>query len=120
MSRMAAMLGLVFSSSPVLAQQAPMDAYLEKTTAEPRCKAAVGDEIMVCGRREADKYRVPLIMPTPGDRRIVDVPAERARLVATESPCQTHGPYLVGCGAVGVSVSTKIGSGKAEYRPRAR
>ena len=97
----------------------PLDAYLQKTSVVPRCKAATGDEIMVCGRRDADRYRVPFIMPTPGDPRIVDVPAERARLVATETPCQQQGAHLIGCGMVGMKVSTKIGSGKIEYRPLA-
>ena len=117
MSRMAALV-LAGLAMPAAAAD-PMDAYYDKTSAEPRCKAAAGEEIMVCGRREADKYRVPLVTPTPGDPKIQDVPAERARLVAAESPCQQQGPYLVGCGAVGVTVSTRVGTGKVEYRPLA-
>ena len=118
MSRMAAMLLLGFSGA-VPAHAAAIDTYLEKTSAQPRCKAATGDEITVCGRREADRYRVPFVMPTPGDPKLVDVPLERARLIATESPCETRGPFLVGSGAVGVSFSTKLGTGKVEYRPLA-
>jgi hypothetical protein len=99
----------------------PMDTYLDKTSAEPRCKAAAGSDIVVCGRREADKYRVPFLIPTPGDPKTRGVPEERAMLIAQESPCESHGPYLVGCGAVGVSVSTKFGGGgKIEYRPLAQ
>ena len=41
---------------------------------------------------------------------------ERARLVATETPCEQQGAHLIGCGMVGVKVTTKIGSGKVEYR----
>lgn len=119
MSRMAAMLLLVLSAAAP-AHGTALDTYLEKTSAQPRCSAATGDEITVCGRREADRYRVPLIVPTPGDPKIVDVRAERARLIATESPCETRGPFLVGCGAVGVSVSTKLGTGQVEYRPLAK
>jgi hypothetical protein len=97
----------------------PMDAYLELTSAEPHCRQAAGDEIMVCGRREADRYRVPFLIATPGDPRTRGVPEERAMLIAERTPCEAHGPFLVGCGAVSITVSTKIGGGKIEYRPLA-
>ncbi len=107
-------------STPALAGRSALETYQQKTAAGPRCKAAAsGDDITVCGRRDADRYRVPLVVPTLGDPKLVNVPLERAKLVATESPCQTRGPFLVGCGAVGVSVSTKLGTGKIEYRPLA-
>ena len=80
--------------------------------------ARSGDEIMVCGRRDADRYRVPFIVPTPRDPKTRGVPEERALLIAGQSPCKSNGPFLVGC-AVGVNVSTKIGGGKIEYRPLA-
>ena len=111
---------IALMASPALAGPSALEIYQEKTAAGPRCKAAAsGDDITVCGRRDADRYRVPLVVPTPGDPRLVNVPLERAKLIATESPCQTRGPFLVGCGAVGVSVSTKLGTGKVEYRPLA-
>jgi hypothetical protein len=98
----------------------PMDDYLELTSAEPHCRQPTGDEIMVCGRRDADRYRVPFIVPTPGDPRTRGVPEERALLIAERSPCDSKGPFLVGCGAVGITMSTKIGGGgKVEYRPLA-
>jgi hypothetical protein len=97
----------------------PMDTYLDKTSAQPRCKAAAGSDIVVCGRREADKYRVPFLIPTPGDPKTRGVHEERAARLAVKSPCESMGPYLVGCGAVGVTVSTKFGGGKMEYRPPA-
>jgi hypothetical protein len=97
----------------------PMDVYLERTSAEPRCRAAQGDEIMVCGRREADRYRVPFLVPTPGDPKRLGVLEERAMWTREPPPCEQHGPYLIGCGAVGVTVSTKLGTGKIEYRPLA-
>jgi hypothetical protein len=110
---------LLLLAAPASATE-PMDAYLEQTTAEPRCRAAQGDEIMVCGRREADKYRLPFVpAPTPGDPKARGVHEERARLVSTEVPCQQRGPHLIGCGMVGIKVSTKIGSGQVEYRPLA-
>ena len=98
----------------------PIGTYLDLTSAEPRCKAAAGSDIVVCGRREADNYRVPFLIPTPGDPKTRGVPEERAMLIAQETPCESLGPFLVGCGAVGVTVITKIGGGKIEYRPLAQ
>jgi hypothetical protein len=96
-----------------------MDAYLDLTSAEPHCRQPAGEEIMVCGRRDADRYRVPFLTATPGDPKTRGVPEERALLIAQQSPCDSKGPFLVGCGAVGITVSTKIGGGKMEYRPLA-
>ena len=98
MSRMTALI-LVALAAPAGAAD-PMDAYLDKTSAQPRCKAAAGSDIIVCGRREADKYRVPFLIPTPGDPKTRGVHEERAKLIAQATPCESHGPYLVGCGAV--------------------
>lgn len=118
MSRMATLLLMLTSAPAAGADGDLIDTYLERTSANPRCKAAVGDEIAVCGRREADRYRVPLVpAPTPGDPKARGVPEERARLVATENGCVRMSAMPYGCGMVGVSVSTKLGSGKVEYRP---
>ena len=117
MSRMTALI-LIAMAAPASAD--PLETSLEKTSAQPRCKAASGPDIMVCGRRDADKYRVPFVAPTPGDPKIQDVPAERAQLVRAEAPCEQQGAHLIGCGMVGVTVSTKIGGDKLEYRPLAR
>ena len=116
MSRMA---GLVLIALAAPAHAGALEAYRDKTSAEPRCSAPAGGEIVVCGRREADKYRVPFIERTPGDPKTMGVPEERARLVAAEAPCQQQGPHLIGCGMVGVTVSTRLGGGKLEYRPLA-
>ena len=118
MSRMAALITLAIAA-PAAATE-PMDLYLEQTSVEPRCRAAKADEIMVCGRRDADRYRVPFVpAPTPGDPKARGVHEERSRLTATEVPCQQRGPYLIGCGMVGFKLSTRIGSGEIEYRPLA-
>ena len=117
MSRMVALI-LLAVASPAAAD--PIGAYLEKTSVEPRCKASAGSEIIVCGRREADRHRVPFLVPTPGDPKTMGVPAERAMLTYEPTPCEKQGPYLIGCGMAGVSVSTKFGTGDIEYRPLAR
>ncbi len=117
MSRMA-VLALIALATP--AQADTIETYRERTSVEPRCRAAAGDEITVCGRREADRYRVPFVpAPTPGDPKARGVPEERSRLVATETSCQQRGAYVYGCGMVGFKVSTKLGTGQVEYRPLA-
>ena len=64
---------------------------------------------MVCARRTADRYRVPLVEHIPGDPRHEGVPEERARYVHTNTPCEDRGPFLIGCGKVGVSMTTGAG-----------
>lgn len=118
MSRIAALMILALAG-PAAAADA-LETYLEQTSVEPKCKASAGSEIIVCGRRGADRYRVPFRVPTPGDPRTMGVPAERAMLTFQPKPCEQAGPYLIGCGMVGVSVSTKFGNGEIEYRPLAR
>ena len=63
------------------------------------------DEIVVCGAREADKYRVPFVSASRRD----SVPARTAYLTTdfSQPSCGT-GAFLRNCGAVGVS--TTIGS----------
>ncbi|MFD1613033.1 hypothetical protein ACFSCW_14605 [Sphingomonas tabacisoli] len=110
---------LIMIAAAAAAADDPIETYLDKTSAGPRCKAPAGGDIMVCGRRDADRYRVPFVVPTPGDPKMRGVHEERAGLIAETSPCDRKGPFLVGCGAIGVTVSTKIGGGKVEYRPLA-
>ncbi|MFM9829314.1 MAG: hypothetical protein ACKVOB_11320 [Sphingomonas sp.] len=86
------------------------------TRAERRCGAArtgddAGDDIVVCRARDADRYRVPFIEYEAGDPRAETVLAARDRWIARPAPCKSHGPYLVGCGAVGVSAKVKFGAG---------
>lgn len=90
------------------------------TSVEPRCRAARGDEIVVCGRRDADRYRVPLIEHDAGDPRTETLMGQRERIQHKTAPCQQRGPYLVGCGMVGVTVSTTIGRDGIKYRPLAK
>lgn len=94
----------------VLLQAVPDDAmarYREKTAAGPRCTtAADSDEVTVCGRRDADRYRVPLVERDPADPKNEGVPVERERMLARTSNCEEKSVFLVGCGKAGVSVGT--------------
>ena len=99
-----------------------MGNYQAMTRVEPRCSAPrAGNEIVVCGRRRADRWRVPFILKETGDPTIQNVSAERNGLIATTTPCQDNSVFLVGCGkGVGISVSTAIGGGSGvKLRPLA-
>jgi hypothetical protein len=94
----------------ILLQSAPDDAmlrYREKTAAGPRCTdAADSDEVMVCGRRDADRYRVPLIERDPADPKNEGMPTERERMLARTTNCEEKSIFLIGCGKAGVTVGT--------------
>ena len=87
--------------------------YHDLTRAALRCAAPSGDEVSVCGRREADRYRVPLVERDP-ERDVV--PLERERLLARTSNCEEKRLFLTGCGMAGVTVST-AGSHLGGERP---
>lgn len=90
------------------------------TRAERRCAPdSAGPDIVICSARDADRYRVPFLAYDAGDPRAETVLAERDRWIARPTPCQSHGPYLVGCGAVGVSARVTFGAsgtGKPQLR----
>jgi len=98
--------------------------YREKTRAEVRCSAATDrDEIVICGARDADRYRVPFVA-NPGDPRHEGVHEERERLLARTNPCQDMSLYQVNCGMSGVSAGFKFGASGINdahiFRPLAR
>jgi hypothetical protein len=109
-----------YPKAPDTPMPSVLETYYSRTSVEPRCKQAAGDEIIVCGRREADRYRVPLIERDAGDPRGETLMGERERIQNRTTPCQQRGPYLVGCGMVGVTVSTTIGRDGIRYRPLAK
>ena len=97
--------------------------YRAITSVGPHCAtAASSTDITVCARRNADRYRLPLIEPSSGDPKIQDVPGERERLFARTSNCQEKSLFLIGCGSVGVGVKAGFGPGGvsgARLRPLA-
>jgi hypothetical protein len=89
--------------------------YREQTRAEKPCRQAEGDaEVVVCARREADRYRVPLVSSYSGS----DLPDARVkRLVGQRiEPECGQGAFMARCGAVSVGVS--VGPGGARYVQR--
>ena len=110
-------------ATPARAQErATMRTYLAMTQVEPRCSAPrASNEIVVCGRRRADRWRVPYLLKEAGDPSIQNVSAERNGLIPTTTPCREHSIFLVGCGkGVGIGVSTAIGGGAGvKLRPLA-
>jgi hypothetical protein len=90
------------------------------TRAGPQCLApADSSEVMVCGRRHADRYRVPLIEVDRDNPANEGVPAERQRLLARTNNCREHNLFQVGCGLAGVTVSTRHGVVAGGERPLA-
>ncbi|MDQ1229414.1 hypothetical protein [Sphingomonas sp. SORGH_AS_0879] len=66
-----------------------------------------GTDITVCGRRNADRFRMPFeIPPEPGDPRHEGVMDERTRLLARSNSVKSMSPFLVGGGHVGVTLDT--------------
>ncbi|UIJ45402.1 hypothetical protein LZK98_00075 [Sphingomonas cannabina] len=103
---------------PLLMLLADDDALIaaarERTRAEVPCTTTHrSDEILVCGRREADRYRVSFV--TTGIRD--SVPTERSRLLEPKAnPCGRVGASFAGCGFVGVTASTNGQS--TQVKPR--
>jgi hypothetical protein len=66
-------------------------------------------DITVCGRRRADRFRVPFIVHDEGDPKHEAVRVERDRLLARTNPVKDLSPFLVGGGMSGVTVSSVSG-----------
>ena len=96
----------------LMVQQAPpigaaLEKYRELTRVEPGCKRGTqGDEVVICARRQADRYRVPLTTSYDGDH-LPD--KELARVLDTAPPPCGEGAFTVRCGAVGVSATMGAG-----------
>ena len=66
-------------------------------------------DITVCGRRQADRFRVPFIVHDAGDPSHEAVRVERDRLLNRTNPVKDLSPFLVGGGMSGVTVSSSRG-----------
>lgn len=102
---------MLFHALLLLAQEQPatmtpaeaLALHRRNWSANPECKRARDEnEIVVCSRREADKYRVPLAMPYTGP----DTDAGRLTRLFDgadgHAPCG-EGAFMVRCGSVGVT-----------------
>lgn len=94
--------------------------YRAQTSAEVGCaQAEDASDITVCGARAADRYRLQFIEYDKGDPRAETLEQQRARLLHSPTPCEQRGPFLVGCGAIGVTATIKFGAGGTSA-PRVR
>lgn len=94
--------------------------YQARIAAVMDCHAARSrDEILVCARRRADHFRVPLIEHDPGDPRYLPVMAQRQLLLHRTTPYQERSPFLVGGGMAGVTASSAHGVRFVGERPLA-
>ena len=86
------------------AVDASMTNYRRLTRADVPCdRPKRDDEIVVCGAREADKYRVPFVS---AGRTRDSVPTRTSYLTTDfgRPPCG-EGAFLSQCGAVGISTT---------------
>lgn len=82
-----------------------------------RCPDRHTTDVTVCGRRNADRFRVPFATaPAAGGGTADNAAAERGALLHHNTPVQDLGPFLVGGGHAGVTAGVgldgKPGSGK--------
>jgi hypothetical protein len=91
----------------------PVERLQQLTSVVPNCRNRTAtSEIVVCGRREADKYRVPLLTPREdGDPRSESREGERHRLQHITTNCQERRALQTGCGMVGVTMHVQMGGG---------
>ena len=111
----------VLLASPV-AEQSPdaIATYARLTSVEPRCaRPADSREILVCGARKADRWRVPFIGYEAGDPRNETVEGERKRLASAPRPKCGNEWVLRNCGMVGVSVGVQMTPEGLRARPLA-
>jgi len=94
-----------------------MTRYREQTRATIECQSAEPDDILVCGRRATDRFRLPLIELDLTNPKNEPVAAERERLLARTTNCEELSTFLVGCGKAGIGVSTRSGLHGLGERP---
>lgn len=94
-----------------------MTRYRDRTRATIECGADRRDDIVICDRRAADRFRLPLIEIDLNNRNNEPVAAERERLLARTNNCEELSTFLVGCGKAGIGVSTSSGLRGLGERP---
>jgi hypothetical protein len=123
MSRTLVVLLTIAAAFPLTAKTPdPLDTYQRMTSVEPRCTRPSSDrEILVCGNRRADRWRVPYIGYEIGDPRSESVDGERKRVsAAPKVPCG-QGAIIADCGGgVGLKYTTNFTSGGERLRPLAQ
>jgi hypothetical protein len=98
----------------------PLETYQKLTSVEPRCtRPSSSQEILVCGARRADRWRVPYIGYDAGDPRGETVEGERKRISdGHRDPCGRRAIIADCGGGVGVKVTTAFGASGGELRLR--
>ena len=91
--------------------------YRARTRVAIECAAEQPDDVVVCGRRAADRFRLPLIELDLSDPKNEPVAAERDRRLARTNNCEEMSTFLVGCGKAGIGVSTASGLRGLGERP---
>lgn len=87
-------------------------AALERTAAEQRCVVAPdATDVTVCGRRNADHFRVPFVVRDPDDPRYRGVHAERQALLHKTNALQDKSMFLVNTGHIGATMTVGLGPG---------
>jgi hypothetical protein len=127
MSRMyVGLLSLFAMSAPVCAEEPAADrdfmikyAALTSVVTHRCARPSNAQDITVCGRRQADRYRVPFLGYEVGDPRGEAVSGEKVRLQHQTTPLQDHGPFLIGGGFTGVTAKFALGDGALKLRPLA-
>jgi hypothetical protein len=104
------MLALVLSIAAPAEDAAALLARSQTLIAGEPCRASPdATDITVCGRRNADRFRVPFLVHTAGDPRHEAVAVERDRLLNRTNPVKDLSPFLVGGGMAGATVSSRHG-----------
>lgn len=114
------MLAAVLMVVQAATAQPAADRYRLLTRADVPCEASAdgADDIVVCGKREADGFRVPLIEAAESDR---DRPLDyAARLLdGRTNVCGVTSRVFTDCGMVGVSAKVGFDGKVTRERPLA-